>query len=58
MLELMAGGTIKDDDLSDALSISPATAATDVRNIMSKAGVSDRVELLVLRAGSEGQGSE
>ena len=48
VLELMAEGTLSDADLAEALYISPATAATHVRNIMKKTGVKRRHELMLL----------
>lgn len=48
VLEHLANGTVSDADLADALYISPATAATHVRNIMKKTGVKRRHELMLL----------
>lgn len=48
VLELMSIGVTSDRDLATGLSISAATAATHVRNIMQKAGVSRRHDLLLL----------
>ncbi len=51
VLEAMAKGFLDDSELAARLSIAPTTAATHVRNIMKKAGVRDRRDLLLLRAG-------
>ena len=51
VLEIMARGALEDEDLASQLSIAPSTAATHVRNIMHKAGVKDRRDLLLLRLG-------
>jgi len=50
VLESIAQGVLTDADLADVLYISPATAATHVRNIMKKTGVSRRHELMLLAA--------
>ena len=51
VLEVMASGVLDDAELAAELSIAPSTAATHVRNIMRKAGVRDRRDLLLLRSG-------
>ncbi len=51
VLEVMASGALEDSELASSLSIAPSTAATHVRNIMHKAGVKDRRDLLLLRSG-------
>jgi DNA-binding CsgD family transcriptional regulator len=51
VLEVIVTGTLSDKDIADALYISPATAATHVKNIMRKADVSSRRDLVLL-AGS------
>ncbi|MCP4305797.1 MAG: helix-turn-helix transcriptional regulator [bacterium] len=48
VLEHLAQGTLSDADLAEVLYISPATAATHVRNIMKKTGVNRRHELMLL----------
>ena len=48
VLTVMSTGTLADRALADRLEISPATARTHVRNIMSKTGVHDRRDLLGL----------
>lgn len=48
VLELVADGVLADAELAEALYISPATAATHVRNIMKKTGVRRRHELMLL----------
>ena len=50
VLETVAAGVVTDADLAEALFISPATAATHVRNIMRKTGVRRRHELILLAA--------
>jgi DNA-binding CsgD family transcriptional regulator len=50
VLENIAQGVLTDADLADVLYISPATAATHVRNIMKKTGVRRRHELMLLAA--------
>lgn len=48
VLEVIAQGTMSDREISDVLYISPATAATHVRNILKKSGVKSRRELVLL----------
>lgn len=48
VLEVIAQGTMSDQEISEILSISPATAATHVRNILKKAGLKSRRELVLL----------
>lgn len=48
VLEVIADGTFSDRDISEILYISPATAATHVRNILKKSGVKSRRELVLL----------
>ena len=48
VLEHVAEGTLSDAELAQVLYISPATAATHVRNIMKKTGVNRRHELMLL----------
>lgn len=48
VLEVIAQGTLSDKEISEILYISPATAATHVRNILKKSGVKSRRELLLL----------
>lgn len=48
VLEHLAQGILSDADLAEVLYISPATAATHVRNIMKKTGVNRRHELMLL----------
>lgn len=48
VLEVIADGTLSDREISDILYISPATAATHVRNILKKSGVRSRRELVLL----------
>jgi len=48
VLQHLASGTVSDAELAEALYISPATAATHVRNIMKKTGVNRRHELMLL----------
>jgi DNA-binding CsgD family transcriptional regulator len=53
VLQVMADGTLSDREISEILYISPATAATHVRNILKKSGVRSRRELvLLLHSGS------
>jgi DNA-binding CsgD family transcriptional regulator len=48
VLEMIAQGTMSDREISEVLYISPATAATHVRNILKKSGVRSRRELVLL----------
>lgn len=48
VLQHVADGVLTDADLAEALFVSPATAATHVRNIMKKTGVRRRHELMLL----------
>lgn len=48
VLEVIAQGTLSDREISQVLYISPATAATHVRNILKKSGVKSRRELVLL----------
>ncbi len=48
VLELIVSGSTSDDEIADALFISPATAATHVRNILRKAGLSNRKDLMLV----------
>lgn len=48
VLEVIAQGTLSDREISELLYISPATAATHVRNILKKSGVRSRRELVLL----------
>jgi len=48
VLEVIAQGTMSDREISEVLFISPATAATHVRNILKKSGVKSRRELVLL----------
>jgi DNA-binding CsgD family transcriptional regulator len=48
VLTVMAGGSLGDSDIAVELFISPSTAATHVRNIMKKADLHNRRELMLL----------
>ena len=48
ILEVMSQGSLSDKEISAALSLSPATAGTHVRNIQKKAALKDRADLVVL----------
>jgi DNA-binding CsgD family transcriptional regulator len=48
VLELMGRGSERDADIAAALQISPLTARTHVRNIMARAGVTSRRDLVAL----------
>jgi DNA-binding CsgD family transcriptional regulator len=48
VLEVIAEGIITDREISELLYISPATAATHVRNILKKSGVKSRRDLALL----------
>jgi DNA-binding CsgD family transcriptional regulator len=48
VLAVMAAGSLADTDIAGELFISPATAATHVRNIMKKADLHNRRELMLL----------
>jgi DNA-binding CsgD family transcriptional regulator len=48
VLDVIAAGQLSDREIADALYISPATAATHVRNILRKAGLHRRNDLLLL----------
>ncbi len=45
---VITGGGLSDDNIASALSISPATAGTHVRNILRKARLRRRTDLLLL----------
>lgn len=53
VLEVIASGTLSDKDIAEALYISPATAGTHVKNILRKAGVNNRRDLVLLAASNE-----
>lgn len=48
VLAVIAAGKVSDQELADDLFISTATAATHVRNILKKAGLHDRRQLVLL----------
>jgi len=48
VMRAIRSGMISDNELADALFISPATAATHVRNILAKAGLHKRIDLLIV----------
>jgi DNA-binding CsgD family transcriptional regulator len=48
VMKAMAEGSISDRQIGNLLGIAPNTAATHVRNILRKAGVHDRRDLLLL----------
>ena len=48
VLTVLAGGHLGDGDIAGELYISPSTAATHVRNIMKKADLHNRRELMLL----------
>jgi DNA-binding CsgD family transcriptional regulator len=48
VLEEMTEGKLSDQQIADALSIAPSTAATHVRNILHKAGLHNRRDLVLL----------
>ena len=48
VLEAMAEGHLSDDEIAAAFYISPATAATHVRNILRKADVHNRRDLVLM----------
>ena len=48
VMEAIAAGQLSDREIADALYISPATAGTHVRNILRKAGLHRRNDLLLL----------
>ncbi len=48
VLTVLAGGSLGDGDIARELFISPSTAATHVRNIMKKADLHNRRELMLL----------
>ncbi len=48
VLELIVSGSTSDDEIADSLYISPSTAATHVRNILRKAGLSNRKDLMLV----------
>jgi DNA-binding NarL/FixJ family response regulator len=47
VLEAMTEGKFSDQQIADALSIAPSTAATHVRNILHKAGLHNRRDLVL-----------
>ena len=48
VLAVIAAGKISDQEIGDILFISPSTAATHVRNILKKAGLHDRRQLVLI----------
>lgn len=48
VMDAIAAGQLSDREIADALYISPATAGTHVRNILRKAGLHRRNDLLLL----------
>lgn len=52
VLEIIVTGTLSDKEIADALYISPSTAGTHVKNIMRKADVNSRRDLVLLAASS------
>ena len=50
VLETMAEGKLSDDEIAEAFYISPSTAATHVRNILRKANIHNRRDLVLLYA--------
>ena len=59
VLEAMADGHLSDEEIAAAFFISPATAATHVRNILRKAGVHNRRDLVLMYAAARpGSGRE
>ena len=48
ILEVMSEGSLSDKEISGALSMSPATAGTHIRNILKKTALKDREALVVL----------
>ncbi len=50
VLEVISAGTTSNKDIAEALYISPATAGTHVKNILRKAGVNDRRDLMLFAA--------
>lgn len=49
ILEVIAEGKLSDQEIAEAFYISPATAGTHVKNIMRKAGVRSRRDLVLLK---------
>lgn len=49
ILEVIAEGRLSDQEIAEAFYISPATAGTHVKNIMRKAGVRSRRDLVLLK---------
>lgn len=54
VLEWMSEGRMSDVEIATAMSISPATAGTHVRNILKKAGISSRSDLVVFASQDTG----
>ncbi len=48
VLAVIAAGKVSDQEIGDILFISPSTAATHVRNILKKAGLHDRRQLVLI----------
>lgn len=48
VLETIVAGHVSDADIAAKLYISPATAATHVRNILKKSGLSSRMDLMLV----------
>jgi DNA-binding CsgD family transcriptional regulator len=59
VLEVMAEGNLSDQEIADLLHITPNTAATHVRNILRKAALHNRRDLLLFygAGGIEGHGT-
>lgn len=54
LVELLVSGTTSDEQLARELSVAEATAATHVRNILRKTGLTSRRQLIVAAAASRG----
>lgn len=57
VLEVIAQGNLSDDRIAQGLYVSPATAGTHVRNILKKAGLHNRKDLLLLTHKEHPRGS-
>jgi DNA-binding CsgD family transcriptional regulator len=58
VLETMASGNLSDEEIAEAFYISPATAATHVRNILRKANIHNRRDLVLFYAAAINQGGD
>ncbi|MGI9598232.1 MAG: response regulator transcription factor [Acidimicrobiales bacterium] len=53
VVDLIGSGVLSDKELAEELTVSPATAATHIRNIMRKTGIKRRADLALLALQAE-----